>query len=305
MNKANSFTYKKNRLQQVKGFYYTARLNSVSEAANKINLTQSTVTIQIQSLERDLGYKLFKREGRKLSLTEDGKKFYEIACPAFQQLEFIVDDFLEKKSEEDKKEINIAMHHITINYLMPKIIKHFKENNPDTKIIIRNISPTDAIERLKNSDIDLALYPNQEKDPAINYEDLTSYKPILIMNKNHPLVDKKIESIKDLRGFDLIRIDKSLITLPIFEESIKSFNIKSSVEFENGNWEILKRFVKDNNFIAVVSEICISKDDQLVTKDLSKLFPKMKYSIMQKSGAIPTEKTKKLIESINFCIENS
>lgn len=287
MKNLNSFCYKKNSLQQIKGFYNTVRFGSISEAAKVMNLTQSTVTLQIQSLERDLGLKLLKRDTKPISLTVDGELFYKSACPLVQQFESVIKNFLEKKTKTEQKTINIAVHHIAISYMMPKIIARFKESYPKSKITIRNISASDALARLKNDQIDLAIYPNIKKDPEIDYLEATSYEPILIMNKNHPLANSKINSLKDLQGFDLIRIDQNLIVLPLFEEAVKMYNLQGSVEFENGNWEILKHFVKENNFVAMVSTLCLDKnDDDLVIQNLSHLFPKMSYTIALRSGKI-------------------
>ena len=88
-----------------------------------------------------------------------------------------------------------------------------------------------------------------------------------------------------MRDFDLIRIDRNLITLPLFEEAAKTHGIKGSIEFENGNWEMLKYFVKSDNFAAVVSTICLDKSDSdLVVKNLLSFFPRMDYSMMRKNG---------------------
>ncbi len=301
MKKAlNDFLYKKNRQQQIKGFYHAAQNLSISSAAKIMNLTQSTVTLQIQSLERDLGFPLFRRNTKPLSLTPEGKEFYQIACPLMHEFESVIGNFLNIKKEKEQKQIEIAVHHIAISYLMPKIVAEFKKNNPDTKIIIRNIAPEDAIKRLKEGKIDLAFYPNLPNHPEIKKIDVTSYDPILIINKKHPLAKKSINSLGNLKEFDLIRIDQNLITLPLFEEAVKAYEIKGSVEFENGNWEMLKSFVKENNFAAVVSTICLNKFDQdLVVKNLAKFFPKMSYQLAVKSGEILLpQKIQKFIDQI-------
>lgn len=282
-----NFLYKKNRLQQIKGFYYTARSRSISEAARVMNLTQSTVTLQIQSLERDLGLKLLKRDSKPISLTAEGKDFYQLACPLMHEFESIVEKFLSDRNKKEQKKIDIAVHHIAISYLMPSIISNFKEIHPDAKIIIRNIAPSEAMKRLKEGQIDLAFYPNIHREAEIKQIDTVSYDPILIMNKNHHLIQKQIKTLKDLKFFDLIRIDQGLITLPLFEEAVKTHRIKGSIEFENGNWEILKHFIRANNLAAVVSTICIDKkDSDLAIRNLSKFFPKMSYSIAHKKGQI-------------------
>lgn len=300
MTKLNNFFYKKNALQQIKGFYNAVRFKSISEAARMMNLTQSTVTLQIQSLERDLDLKLLKRNTKPISLTKDGEEFYKIACPLMQEFESVIKSFLDKKSKKDQKRIDIAVHHIAISHAMPKIISRFKKSNPDSKIVIRNISTSEALDKLKNDQIDLAFYPNLTKDPEIECIESAIYDPILIMNKKHPLVKKDIKSLKDLKGFDLIKIDRSLIVLPLFEEAVRIHQLEGSVEFENGNWEILKHFVRENNFVAIVSTICLDKNDSdLVVKNLSQLFPKMSYSIALRSGQMIKPIVQDFINAVN------
>jgi DNA-binding transcriptional LysR family regulator len=294
-----NFLYKKNVLQQIRGFYYAARYNSISKAAQEMNLTQSTVTLQIQSLERDLKLKLFKRDAKPLILTLEGEEFYQIACPLIHQFESVVENFLQNKKQKEQKTIDIAMHHVAISYMMPQIVAAFKKNNPQVKITIRNIAPSDAIKRLKEDKIDLAFYPNMPNVAEIEQFETVSYDPILIVNKKHPLAKNQIKSLKDLRDFDLIRIDRNLITLPLFEEAVRTHGLLGSVEFENGNWEMLKNFVKENNFVAIVSAICLDKNDNdLVKKNLAKFFPKMSYSIATKSGITLKPIVQKLFDTI-------
>lgn len=100
-----NFLYKRNRLQQIKGFYYAARSSSISEAARVMNLTQSTVTLQIQSLERDLGLKLLNRDSKPISLTRDGEEFYKIACPLMHDFESVVEKFVNQKIKKSRKKL--------------------------------------------------------------------------------------------------------------------------------------------------------------------------------------------------------
>ena len=300
---SQNFLYKKNLLQQIRGFYYAVRFSSISEAARAMNLTQSTVTLQIQSLERDLDLKLFKRDSKPLSLTKEGEDFYAIACPLMHDFESVVEKFLNKKKQEKQKTIDIATHHIAISYLMPRVISNFKKSHPEAKIIIRNIAPSEAMRRLKENQIDLAFYPNMTNEAEIKQVEMISYDPILIVNKNHPLAKKKIKNLSDLKNFDLIRIDPSLITLPLFEEAVRTYDLKGSVEFENGTWEMLKRLVKENNFAAIVSTICVEKNDSdLVQKNLIKFFPSMAYSIATRSGEISNPLIQYFIKAVQKVI---
>ncbi len=299
-NLGQSFLYKKNLLQQIRGFYYVAKSNSFSEAARLMNLTQSTVTLQIQSLERDLKMKLLQRDFKSVTLTKDGEEFYKIACPLMHEFEYMVKKFMLHKDDEEQNKIDIAVHHIAISCLMPRAMAILKKSFPDAKVTIRNISPSEALRRLKENKIDLAFYPNMVEEPEITLNEIGGYDPVLIMNKNHPIAKKKISSLRDLKAFDLIRIDSNLITLPLFEEAVKTYKIKSSINFENGNWEMLKNFVKENDCVAIVSMICLKKrDPELVMKNLSKFFPPMNYSIVTKNGQSLRPVVQELIGAIN------
>src|SRR5688572_24010483 len=76
-----TFRYKQNRLQQLKGFCAVVETRSVSKAAGRLSLTQPTVSLQVQSLERDLRAALFERRGPKIEVTFEGELLYELARP--------------------------------------------------------------------------------------------------------------------------------------------------------------------------------------------------------------------------------
>jgi LysR family glycine cleavage system transcriptional activator len=73
-------------LKALKGFESTARLGSFRKAAEELNLTHPAISHQIQSLEKDLGVKLFVRKGRQAVLTPEGERFYPVAREALEIL---------------------------------------------------------------------------------------------------------------------------------------------------------------------------------------------------------------------------
>ncbi len=73
-------------LKALRGFESTARLCSYRKAAKELNLTHPAISHQIQALEKDLGAKLFVREGRQAVLTTEGERFYPVAREALEIL---------------------------------------------------------------------------------------------------------------------------------------------------------------------------------------------------------------------------
>ena len=71
------FAYKADRLKPLRAFCQTARLGSVSRAAEALYVSQPAITLQLQALERELGVKLFERVGRRLTPSREGQVLYE------------------------------------------------------------------------------------------------------------------------------------------------------------------------------------------------------------------------------------
>ena len=73
--------YKQNRLKQLRAFCFAASSGSVSRAAERLFLSQPTVTLQIQALERNMDISLFERRGPSIKLTPQGEVLLRLAQP--------------------------------------------------------------------------------------------------------------------------------------------------------------------------------------------------------------------------------
>jgi DNA-binding transcriptional LysR family regulator len=297
------FYYKRNRIQQLKGFYYAVQNRSISKAAKKMGLTQSAVTLQIQSLERDLGVKLFIRDKQKIILTPEARTLYAQSAHYICGLDELFESFIKNVRGKNSNIIDIASNHAGISYILPKYIKEFHEENPSTKFKIRNLSLDEGLRRLVNDEIDMFIYP-MIKDEIPEYLDFTpivQYQPILLTKATHPLAKKKDLTLKDVSKFELVRIDPKLITLPAFEEIIKAHELHTSFEFEMSDWEILKKFVRADIGVAIISDIILEDgmDKDLVGRPLLNYFPKMTYGVLTKRGKVYNNLLKNFIKSLS------
>jgi len=287
---SKQFYYKKNRIQQLRGFYYTVQSGSISAAARIMKLSQAAVTLQIQSLERDLGIDIFTREGRKIKLSRVGKMLYAQASYHVHGIEDLFESFSKFVKNNKLNSVDVASNHVGISYILPKYIKKFKDQNPTVNFRIRNLSKAECIKRLLNDEIDMFVYPMipHELPDELEFIPIVTYHPILLIRRDHPLAKKKNITLKEMAKFELIRIDPKLITLFSFEEVTKAHGFKSTIEFEMSDWEILKKFVKAGVGIAIISDIVLEGEleNELIGKSITKYFPEMIYGILIKKGKI-------------------
>lgn len=111
-------------------FEAVARLNSFSRAAQSLNITQSAVSHQIRQLEDHLGEALFIRHGRYLSLTEDGRQYYEDIAAALSDIQRATDRM---QGREDRK-LRLALYSsFAVRWLIPRLHR-LQAAHPDIEL---------------------------------------------------------------------------------------------------------------------------------------------------------------------------
>ena len=284
----NNFYYKKNRLQQMRGFCAVARVGSVTKAALELNLTAASVSVLVSSLEEELGIKLFERRSRRgLELNAEGKLFYAKAIEYVQGFDGFYEDFL--KDIKAKPKLRVAGNHICVLYIFPNFIKKYREKNAAIDLWIHNLAKDEAFERLRKDEIDFYVYPAIADVPEeLIFYPFKEFSPILLTRRDHPLAKIKKLTLEEVAKYDLVRIDPHLITLPMFEETLKRYGLGSNIHLENGDWQILKRLVRAGVGVALISDICIdahvAEDKMLMARPVTRYFPTMMYGVYVKKG---------------------
>ena len=113
------FYYKQNRLKQLRAFCYAAQSQSISKAAERLFLSQPSVSLQVRALEREMDITLFERKGPRIALTPEGQVLYELALPLVDGIDHLSDAFAERRGDLDSGELNIAAGESTILYILP------------------------------------------------------------------------------------------------------------------------------------------------------------------------------------------
>ena len=112
---ANSY-YKQNHLKKLRAFCQTAKLGSMTKAAESLFASQPTISLQIHALEEEMDTILFERSGPKLSLTTEGSILYELCLPHVQGIDRLKETFDAHCGNLTSGELNIAAGESTILY---------------------------------------------------------------------------------------------------------------------------------------------------------------------------------------------
>jgi DNA-binding transcriptional LysR family regulator len=142
---------------KLKIFHVVAQAGSFTEASGTLNLSQSAISRQIQSLEQTLKTSLFERHARGLSLTEDGETLFKTANEVIVHLKDVETSLMEKKNKPTGKLIVTTVVGFGSIWLTPRI-KEFMDKYPEMEV---EVIVTDKELDLSTREADVAVWMRQ------------------------------------------------------------------------------------------------------------------------------------------------
>ncbi|HYN78901.1 MAG TPA: LysR family transcriptional regulator [Lamprocystis sp. (in: g-proteobacteria)] len=299
MGAGSQIHYKQNRLKQLRAFCHAARTGSVSAAADKIFLSQPTVSLQIQALEREFDTVLFERRGPKIRLTPEGTLLFEMAEPLVDGMDKLHDAFAIACGRVDQGVLNIAAGESTILYILPEPVRSFVAEYPGINLKLHNVTGRDGLAMLRSDAADLAVGSMLEVPDDINYRPFVTYRPTLITPKDHPLTQLERVTLDDIAPHGLILPPRHLSTWRMVDLVFKQHNLSYRVTLEAGGWEVIKKYVELGQGISIVTDVCLTGEENLARMPLDQYFPKRSYGIVQRRGKFLSPQTKCFVKILD------
>ena len=295
--------YKQNHLKKLRAFCQTAKLGSMTKAAESLFASQPTISLQIHALEEEMDTLLFERSGPKLTLTTEGSILYDLCLPHVQGIDRLKETFDAHCGNLTSGELNIAAGESTILYILPKPVRLFTEQYPAIKLRLSNETGRDGMELLRNDKVDFAVGSMLEVPGDLDYDPIVTFNPVVITPLGHPLAKLDKITIKDIGKYGLILPPRHLSTWHIVKMVFAQNNVNFEVTLEAGGWEVIKRYVSLGQGISIVTDVCITEDDRNKMKviPIGQYFPKRSYGIVTRNGKFLSAPSQRFIEIMNQC----
>ncbi len=184
--------------RQLETFVEVAKLKSFSKAADKLFVTQPTVTNHIQNLEKELETLLINRFGKKIELTEAGNLLYKYAISILNSCEMAKFD-LASYQGKIQGHLHIYSSSVPRKYLLPTIIKGFINTYPDVAFTVSDKDSKKVIKGILEGETDFGIVGAKYSSNNLKYIDLLEDRLVLVTpdsskypGKNYSYIDKNI-----------------------------------------------------------------------------------------------------------------
>jgi len=243
----------------LKVFVNVVEHKSFSPDAEELYLSHPNVSLQIQSLEEDLGTKLVDISSKHLELTQSGEIYYRYA----KQILLLQD----KAKQEIKQLSNVVTGALKVGasytigeYILPFVVAEFAAQYPKVEIET-SIANTDAIiQAVRTNYLDIALVEGEVKHSDIEVRPLMEDEIILVVPNQHPLARLPIVTSEHLQDQVWILRESGSGTRAFSDKLIKEWGINVRKTYIFGSGQAVKQAVIAGLGIALVSRWIVRKE---------------------------------------------
>lgn len=256
-------------LKQLEAFVQVSESGSFSKAAKELFLTQPTISAHISSLEKELNVRLFIRNTKEVSLSDDGKDLYRYA-KQITDLEKAIEERFYMDSDDGKHFITIAASTIPAQYLLPKVLMCYRERYPKEQIKIMETDSSEVVTQVVDHMVDVGFTGTVLEKKHCKY--IPFYKDELaVLTPDTPeyriLKEQNRDDIDWIKRKPLILREEGSGTRKEAEKQLKNAGISMEdldIVASIANQETIKKSVKQGMGITVLSRLAAEDEDGLL-----------------------------------------
>ncbi len=230
-------------LRQLRAFSALACTGSFTQTARELHLTQSGVSHSMKALERETGCRLLDRLGKKAILTQAGEQLLQHAERILEEVDRARDS-LTNLGKWGRGRLRIGSSITACQYVIPAVLREFKESFPEHAISIEPGDTRDLVESLLHRRVDLALCIEPGKENQLESHRLFTDELVFIVSALHPWAQSKKVVRSEIPRQNYILYRKSSVTSTLIEDYFREEDVVLNTVIEVGSMEATKELVK-------------------------------------------------------------
>lgn len=192
--------------RHIQAFLALVEEKHFGKAAKRIHITQSAFSMQIKSLEEEIGAPLFIRNNRNVELTEVGEVFLKNAPDIYEKIKSTLDETkAAAKGENGNVRIGFVGNAVAAG-LVTADIHRFKAEHPGVNFRAKELSYWKQIDEIVNGNIDVSYCPNLDLNipPELGFIPIKKFDWVVVIQEDSDLAKKEALKKEDLSGRDFI-----------------------------------------------------------------------------------------------------
>jgi len=287
------------RLQHIRSFIAVARLCNFSRASRELYLSPPALTAHIQSLETELGVKLFRRTTRKIELTEAGSELLvplERALIEIQSIATSAGDFKELR----RGLVAVAAVPSVAAKLLPQAIAEFSRSYPGISVRFTDAVAKNIVDLVKTGQVDFGIGSQIRQDENVATRYLFSESICLFVTKKHAWSKRRQVKLREVSAQELILTEKDTSVRFILERAFEQQGLCPRFHYETNHMSTALGMVAAGLGVAVLPQSAIDCGPSANIRQVPIVEPSLKrdIGILTRPDRPLSKASEKLVEII-------
>src|SRR5204862_940328 len=252
-------------VRHLRYFLAVAEAGSFSRAADRLGISQPSVSQQMRDLETGLRVSLFQRRGKRILLTSAGLIFQEHARVLLRELENLLQE-LSSEPGQLRGALHLGVVPILNVALVPHLLGLFAAAYPGISLTVEEISSTEIETALEEGRMDVGLGFLTRHSPNLRYERLCADQFALIVSENHPWANRRVLDLSKLHQQRLLQLPDSFVMRRMSDEICRKHQVRPHVIAEINAIETLLRSLGPSQAAALMPKIALRGRENLKLK---------------------------------------
>lgn len=253
-------------LNQLKYFQAACIYNSITKAAEHLNVSQPSVSVAIKELESELGVNLFKREKSKLFITKEGEFFLNRVNKILTDINDL-NLTMQGMGKHNSSVIKLGVPPIIGVCLFPKIFTEYKRSHPCVEFELYEEYHLALRKMVEDNIIDFSftiIDDNYNDNNNLIIDFITELEVCFCVKKDNPLAGKKAISIDLIKDEPVVFYKIDSYHYKILIKLYEKYNYKPNIVFSTNRPRFIKDYIMNNNVSAFLEKSLISENDNIV-----------------------------------------
>ncbi|HEY4416563.1 MAG TPA: LysR family transcriptional regulator [Verrucomicrobiae bacterium] len=272
--------------RQLRVFTILARNGSFTQTARELHLSQPAVSSSIKLLEAEMRCRLLDRVGKSVSLTQAGEQFLNHAKRILAEMDSAREQ-LGELGKWGRGRLRLGTSSTACQYILPSVLREFKESFPQCVIHIEPGDTPDALESLRNNRIDLALTLEPQNQTQFEFRPLFTDELQFLVSPLHPWAQAGHAQRDEIKQQNFILYTRTSYLSEMIEDYFRREQIVLSTSIELGNMEAIKELVKLGLGVSILAQWVARKElaeNSLCMLPLGRRKLKRRWGILLRKG---------------------
>ena len=274
-------------IKHISYFMAVAQEGSFSRAAEKLEVSQPTLSMAVKKLEEELGAELFYSFNRRQNLTDEGLRLKEGAAKLLEVYQETIEN-VKLSDHVGSGVVTLGLSPLFGACFFGDLIPSFAAAYPDIKINMIEDGANKIDELVERGEVDLAVTLNTERTASFASCHFSTQRNVALLHKNHPLSNARNITVTDLKEDSFAIFNQDFILNRQIMSACHAAGFRPKIALLSSQWDFMVELVSRNRAVSILPKpvldkhpdpnvVCVPLTDSMKYWDIVLAWNKQKY----------------------------